>query len=189
MTAAEFDTQFNRLTGHFHLPTDGHRDTISFDWYQAVKHYHVDALERGVTDLTRTAQDRFWPPLGRLTSAIKNRLAGMDRHPGKCATCHGAGWIDSAPFMSNRMIYANVLQRCPDCGIPAPAYTEPSNRQPLAAQAYRDWMNGDAPMNYMPEGQQGKPWDDDAKAAHKAQMLAAFTHLRLTLFGSSQEGV
>jgi hypothetical protein len=183
MTSAEFDKQFNRLTEHFHLPADSSRDTIGTDWFKAVEHYHVDALERAVTDLIRTAQDRFWPPLGKLTSAIRNRIAGMDRQPGKCATCHGSSWIDVAPFKSNHMIYENVLMRCPDCGIPAPPYTEPSRREPLTSREHAEWRMGDAPKQYMPEAQQAKPWDEAERIAHKTAMMAVFEKLRIKLFG------
>lgn len=187
MTVAEFDGQFNRLTEHFHLPTDSSRETIGIDWFKAVEHYHVDALERGVTELIRTAQDRFWPPLGRLTNAIRARLAGMDRQPGKCHTCHGSGWIDSAPFKANGMVYSNVCQRCPDCGIPAPAYTEPHRREALTSREFAEWRMGDSPRDYMPDGCKAKPWNPEAHAAHVASMRAVFASLRLKLFGHGED--
>lgn len=141
MTSAEFETQFERLTAHFHLPTDGTRDTIGIDWFHAVEHYHVAALDRGVTELIRTAQDRYWPALGRLTTAIKAKLAGYDKTRDKCATCAGTTWIESAPWKSNGRIYTGFV-RCPDCGVPAPDYKPVGQRSELSAVEYQQAMAG-----------------------------------------------
>jgi hypothetical protein len=182
MNAADFDTQFNRLTGHFHLPTDASREMLALDWLKAMEHYHVDALDRAVTELIRTEEERYWPALGKVIGIIKHRIDKYDRAPGKCATCHGSSWIDSQPFKSNGMIYGNVLMRCPDCGIPAPQYSEPGGRKPLTAQEYRDWTNGDSNRQYMPEGLQGKPRPE----SETSEIKEAMARLRVQLFGDEQ---
>lgn len=186
MTPAQFDEQFNRLTQHFHLPLDTNRDTVAIEWLKAVEHYHVDALEHAVTELIRTAQDRYWPALGKLLTAVRSKFDKYDR-AGKCATCHGSGWLDSAPFKSNGMVYGNVCIRCGDCGIPAPEYQEPRGRSPLTSQEFAQWRLRDTEPQYMPDGMAAKPWDEDARRAHKAAMLKAFEGLRIKLFGSTQD--
>lgn len=139
MNAADFDDQFNRLTAHFHMAADANRATVSMDWYQAVQHYHVDALERGVTDVIRNATDRFWPPLGKLLEAIRGRMAGVEKTRNTCATCHGSTWIESRPWKSNHRIYEG-FQRCPDCGVPAPVHHVGDHREELTATEYAQWM-------------------------------------------------
>lgn len=178
MNAADFDDQFNRLVGHFHLPTDASRETLAQDWYQAVQGYDSAVLERAVTTLTRTSQDRFWPPLGRVLDLCRGRAAGNDSG-GKCRTCHGSTWIDSAPFKSNGMIYEGAVIRCPDCRVPAPNYTAPSHREPLTAIEYREWSEGTSKPDYMPEGCKAKPRPD----GERTEMKAAMDRLRIKLFG------
>ena len=141
MNAAEFDRQFSRLTDHFHLPTDRSRETIAVDWFAAVQHYHVDALERGVTDLIRTHEETFWPPLSKLLGAIRAKLAGYDKTRDECPTCNGATWIETAPWKSNGRIYTG-FQRCPDCGVPAPNYKPEGQRHELTASEYQAWRDG-----------------------------------------------
>lgn len=177
MTATEFETQFARLTSHFHLPTDASRDTLGVDWLQALQGYDVATFERAVTTLTRTAQDRFWPPLGRVIDLCRARAAGTDKQ-GKCATCHGATWIDSAPFLSNGMIYENTCIRCPDCGVPPPVYTPP-NRKGLTAAEYREWSQGDSKSDYMPDACKAKPRSE----VSNTEIKAAMDTLRKKLFG------
>lgn len=186
MTPAEFDDQFNRLTAHFHLPADGSRETIALDWLKALEHYHVDALERGVSHLIRTETDRYWPALGAVMQAVRDKMAGMAPAHGKCLTCHGSKWIEVAPFKSNGMIYENVCQRCPDCGTPAPTVGEQRGRHSLTATEYQAWRNDEHARDYMPEGLKAKPWRDEAaRLAHKRTMLAAFAALRIKLFGAA----
>lgn len=179
MNAADFDVQFNRLTGHFHLPTDANRDQVALDFLNAVQHFEIEQLERGVTELIRTSQDRFWPPLGRLLTAVRSKTERQDRGNGKCATCHGSGWIESAPFQSNGMIYENALLRCPDCGIPAPQYTVPNHRSGLTASEYREWSQREKQPQYMPEGLQAHPLPPE----DFTDMRAAMDRLHLKLFG------
>jgi len=178
MTSADFDTQFNRLTGHFHLPVDASRETVGLDWFRAVEHYHIDALELAVTELIRSAQDRFWPPLGKMLSTLRGRLDKYER-TGKCATCHGSTWIDSAPFKSNGMVYQGVVVRCPDCAIPSPHYTAPGHREGLTASEYAQWAQGDHAKDYMPAGCKAHPF----KAEDQTEIRAAMNRLHLKLFG------
>lgn len=179
MTLPEFDTQFSRLAGHFHMPTDASRETLAVDWFKAVQHYHVDALDYAITELIRTSEERFWPALGKVLKLIQTRFDKYARTNGKCATCHGSTWIESAPFKSNGMIYENVVVRCPDCGIPAPQYSAPSNREPLTSREYAEWKIGDAPRQYMPAGLEAKPRPE----GERTEMKAAMERLRITLFG------
>lgn len=183
MSPADFDDQFNRLTGHFHLPVDVSRETVALDWLRAVQGYDAAIVEHAVTTLIRGAQDRFWPPLGRLLDLCRGRASGSDRG-GRCPTCAGSHWIDSAPFKSNGMIYENVVIRCSDCGVPAPQYTAPSHRDALTAIEYREWSEGTMGRDYMPEGCQAKPWKSEAaRLQHQAEMRAGFEQLRRKLFG------
>lgn len=150
MTPFEFDGQLARLKTHFHLSGDVDSDKLGTDWYDALKHHHVDAVERGVTDVIRNAKDTYFPPLGIVIEAIRARLAGMDREHGKCATCHGSGWIDSWPVMSWGLVY-EMLQRCPDCGIPAPDIKKPHNARPLTRAQYDDYQEKRANRDTMPD--------------------------------------
>jgi hypothetical protein len=178
VTAADFDTQFNRLTGHFHLPADASRESVALDWYRAVEHYDVNDLDHAITELIRSSKDRYWPPLGSVLRSMRGRQAGNDRG-GKCPTCHGSTMIESAPFVSNGMIYANVMQRCPDCGVPPPVYTAPSNRAGLTASEYREWSQRERQPQYMPDGMQAHPW----KADDETELKAGMAKLRVNLFG------
>lgn len=178
MTPADFDVQFNRLTAHFHLPADANREALALDWLKAFEHYHVDALDHAITDVTRTAQDRFWPSLGKVLGIVRGRIAGMEK-TGKCTTCHGSTWIDSAPFKSNGMIYENVVVRCPDCGVPAPQYAAPSHREPLTASEYAAWRRSEDQPQYMPEPCQARPHSEAPP-----ELKAVFEKLRIKLFGT-----
>ena len=176
MSAAEFDTQFNRLTAHFHLPTDASRETVAVDWYRAVQHYHVDALERGVTRLIVQAEDRFWPALGALLEAVRWHLAGVPK------THIEAAWVEAQPFKSNRMIYGNVCVRNPESGIPAPLYQESTHREGLTHQEMSAWRSGDR-GDYMPDGMKAKPRPE----GEKTEIRAAMERLRVKLFGMNVE--
>ena len=155
MTTAEFDRQFARLASHFHLPQDETRDTLAVDWMKALQHYHADALEHAVTELTRTATDRFWPALGRVLELIRSRIGRYDKAPGKCATCHGSTWIEAQPWKSNGVIYEG-LQRCPDCGIPAPQLHDRKVSQPVSRLECHEYRSGRYGRDLMPEGLRAK---------------------------------
>lgn len=149
MNAADFERQFSRLTDHFHLPSDRSRDTIAVDWFASVQHYHVDALERGVTEVIRTHGETFWPPLSKLLGAIKAKIAGHERTREKCLTCHGTTWIESAPWKANLRVYTGFI-RCPDCGVPTPDYKPVSHREELTASEYQAWRDGTFQEPQMP---------------------------------------
>ena len=156
MNAAEFDTQFNRLKAHFHLGADVDKSALGVEWFQAVEHYHVDALDHAVTALIRQATDRFWPPLGKLLEIIRGRIAGMDKTRDKCGTCHGSTWVDVWPYQANGVVYTGV-QRCPDCGVPAPDM-KPANpyRKPLTKAEYQNYLAGTFGRDVMPDGLKAK---------------------------------
>lgn len=185
MNAAEFDTQFNRLTTHFHLPVDSSRETIGMDWFKAVEHYHVDAFDRAVTELIRKEQDRFWPALGKVLGLIQSRMGKYDRTHGKCATCHGATWVEAWPVIWCGNLY-EMYSRCPDCGVPAPEMKKPHpSARPATKNEYEDWKAGHFARNSMPPGLEAKPWkSEEARLAHKAAMREMFEKLRIRLFGS-----
>ncbi len=152
MNAAGFDEQFNRVAAHFHLPTDSSRETVAMEWFRAVEHYHIDALDHAVTHLIRQATDRFWPPLGKLLEIIRGRIAGMDKTRDKCATCHGSTWVDVWPYQVNGLVYTGV-QRCPDCGVPAPEMPkENPYRKPLTKAEYQAYLAGTFGRSAMPDG-------------------------------------
>lgn len=180
MNVGDFDTQFNRLTQHFHLPTDASRESLGVDWYKAVEHYHIDAMERAVTELIRTAQDRFWPPLGKLLTAIQSRFDKYDRSHGKCATCHGSTWIEAFPWKSNGMIYQGN-QRCPDCGIPAPQTHDRPQVRAVTRLELAEYQAGRSGRELMPPGLEGKPRHE----GDPFEMNAAMERLRIKLFGAT----
>lgn len=182
MNSAEFDTQFNRLKSHFHAPSAV--DEVGIEWFQSLEHYHIDALDRGVTHLIRTSTDRFWPALGTLREAIQTRMAGLAFVHSKCLTCHGNGWIDTAPFFSNGLLYDNAVVRCPDCGKPAPEYQAPSSRRALTAVELAQWRSGElAQPNMMPEGLRAWPESAEERMKRVETTRMALDRLRVKLFG------
>lgn len=154
MNAAEFDQQFNRLTAHFHLPVDASRDAIALDWFRAVEQWPLEALEKAVTHMIYTETERYWPALGKLLEAIRIKSAGTPRNDGQCPTCGGGGWLETHPFLSNGMVYANTLIRC-SCK-PAPNVEPSRGRRPLTATEYRAYSTGEMPRDYMPDGLKAK---------------------------------
>lgn len=146
MSAAEFDTQFNRLKAHFHLGADVDKSALGVEWFQSVEHYHVDALDHAVTQLIRQATDRFWPPLGKLLEIIRGRMAGMEKTRDKCATCSGSTWVEAWPWQVNGVVYTG-MSRCPDCGVPAPEMKPSPYRAPLTKVQYQSYLAGDYGRN------------------------------------------
>lgn len=180
MTPAEWGAQWRRLD---QFRVSGERSEVSAEWFAQLKHYHVDAVDYGITQLIGQAKDTFLPGLGLLKDFIQARFDRYQRTDGKCATCHGSTWVDAPPFMENGMICANAVVRCPDCGIPAPAYTAPSSRRPLTAREYAEWRLNDHPKQYMPEGLQAKP----RPASEATEIKQAMAKLRVKLFGNSED--
>ena len=178
MTGAEFDQQFARLAAHFHLPADESRDTIAADWCAALQHYHADALEHSVTELTRTATDRFWPALGKVLDLIKARIGRYDRAPGKCRTCNGSTWIDAQPWKSNGIVYEG-LQRCPDCGVPPPQSHERKAIHALTSIEFHEHQKGRYGRDLMPPGMEAK----HPETPGNAELKAWCEQLKKKLFG------
>lgn len=172
MNASEFDDQFNRLKNQFHLAGDVNADQLAMEWFNAVKHLHVDALERAVTEIIRTARDTFFPPLGVLLETIRTRMAGSERDHNRCRTCNGCGWIESWPVMSWGLVY-EMNQRCPDCGIPAPQFTKPHKSRPLTRSECDDYRELKSNRDTMPDwGKARKPLDPTAQNEIREFMTA-----------------
>lgn len=178
MTLIEWKAQWKRLD-QFRVNGDASREQVSAEWFAQLKHLHVDAVDHGITQLIGNAKDTFLPGLGLLKDFIQTRFDKYQRTDGKCATCHGSTWIESAPFKSNGMIYSSVCIRCPDCGIPAPSYSEPNQRKGLTSREFAEWRMNDHPRQYMPEAQQSKPRPE----GEVTEMKAAMERLRIQLFG------
>ena len=141
MTTHEWSAQWRRLMNQFRLSADVKPADLSSEWFSQLKHYHVDAVEAGITLLLRDARDTFFPALGLLLEKISTRLKSMNRTKAKCETCGGNTWIDSWPYWSNGHVYTCVI-RCPDCGVPAPQVKTDGHQQPLTAAEYQSWKAG-----------------------------------------------
>lgn len=178
MTAAEWEGQWRRLDP-FRVGGDADRGEVSAEWFAQLKHHHVDAVDYGITQLIGSAKDTFLPGLGLLKDFIQARFDRYQRTDGKCQTCHGSTWIESAPFKSNGMIYEGAVIRCPDCGVPEPNYTAPNNRQSLSSREHAEWRMNDHNRQYMPAGQHAKPRLD----GEQTEIKAAMDRLRIKLFG------
>lgn len=140
MTAAEWKVQWKRLD-QFHVSADANRADVSAEWFRQLQHWHVDAIDHGITKLIGTAKDTFLPGLGLLKGFIQERVDRHDRTRDKCPTCQGTTWIEAAPWKSNSRIYTG-FQRCPDCGVPAPEYKPVGHREELTAVEYQAWRDG-----------------------------------------------
>lgn len=182
MTAAEWETQWRRLD-QFRVGGDADRADVSAEWFAQLRHWHVEAVEYGITKLIGSAKDTFLPGLGLLKDFIQERIDRYERTDGKCQTCHGSTWIESAPFKSNGMVYGGVCVRCPDCGIPAPQYSAPNNRHPLTSRELAEYRMNDHPRAYMPVGLEAKP----AREGEVSEMKQAMERLRIKLFGHAKD--
>lgn len=151
MTFAEWDAQWARLNP-FHTRGDVDREQLSAEWFAQLKHFHVDAVDHGITQLIGGAKDNFLPGLGLLKDHIRARLARYDRVPGKCGACGGSGWVDAPPFKSNGLVYANVVSRCLVCGIPAPQIETHARREPLTELQAHEYHAGRFGRSQMPQG-------------------------------------
>lgn len=141
MNTTEFDEQFTRLVSHFRLPADVAQEVVAGEWYRAVQHYHVDALDLAVTAMIREAEKTYWPPLGLLLGKIQSRISGHEKTSDACATCHGNTWLESLPYWSNKHVYTCVV-RCPDCGVPPPQVKADRYRSPLNSAEYQAFQAG-----------------------------------------------
>ena len=148
MNLPEFMREFSRLEHHFRL-NDDDRNDIKKDWFKALSHHHVDVFSNAVDTVMREATDTFWPALGKITAVIRARMSKYEQTRRECPTCNGTTWITALPWISNGHLYEG-MQRCPDCGVPPPAYTPPSNRQELTATEYAHYLQGDFPHPEIP---------------------------------------
>jgi hypothetical protein len=186
MTPQEWNTQWRRLD-QFRVGGDADRGQVEREWFAQLKHFHVDAVDHGITQLIGSAKDTFLPGLGLLKDFIQSRFDRYDRTHGKCETCHGSGWVDAPIFRSHGLIYANAVTRCTACGIPAPKIEERGRREPVNDLQTREYLAGRFGHEQMPTGCEAKPWREGAREAHTAEMMAEFQKLRLKLFGSGTE--
>lgn len=182
MTFPEWQPQWARLA-HFRISADVDRDHLEAEWFAQLKHWHVDAVDAGVTLLIGHAKDNFLPGLGLLKDYIRQQIGRYERTPGQCATCHGTSWIEASPWKSNGLVYEGVV-RCPECGIPAPQVNDRKVTKPLTPLEQHEYQAGRYSREWMPVGLEAKPWNPDAKAQHKSAMRQLFDRLRIHLFGS-----
>lgn len=178
MTPHEWKAEWRRLD-HFRAGGDGDRGALEAEWFAQLRHYHVDAVHDGITKLIGHAKDTFLPGLGLLKDFIQQRFDKYERTSGKCQTCHGSSWVDAPLFRSNGLIYANALQRCPDCGIPAPTGDVNQRRERVSELHTHEYLAGRFGREQMPEGLQAKHPDRPGNP----EMKAAMARLHVTLFG------
>ncbi len=171
MTVAEWGSQWTRLN-QFNTRGDVDRDQLSGEWFAQLKHFHVDAVDHGITQLIGHAKDNFLPGLGLLKDFIQARLGRYDKTPGKCGSCGGSGWVDASPFKSNGLVYANTVARCQVCGIPAPQI-EPSRREPLTELQQHEYLAGRYGRSQMPPGLEARHPDKPGNPELR-QMIAGF---------------
>lgn len=186
MTAAEWKAQWKRLE-HLRSSGDADRGELEAEWFSQLRHYHVEAVEYGITKLIGHTKDTFLPGLGLLKDFIQQKFDRYQRTDGKCPTCHGSSWVSAPAFKSNGIIYANVVQRCPDCGIPSPQVDDRGHRQRLTDLELHEYQAGRYGRNIQPEGLEAKPLSAEAAEAHRASMRASLEQLRRKLFPAREE--
>lgn len=177
MTYAEWEVQWRRLD-QFRVGGDADRSEVSAEWFAQLKHWHVDAVDHGITQLIGSAKDTFLPGLGLLKDYIQARIDRYDR-TGKCDVCGGSGWVDGVPFLSNGLVYANAVTRCTACGIPAPKVESSARREPLTDLQRHEYDAGRYGREQMPDGLQAKHPDQPGNP----DLKAAFDQLKEKLFG------
>lgn len=183
MTTIEWGVQWRRLD-QFRVGGEADRAQVSAEWFAQLRHHHIDAVEHGITRLIGSATDTFLPGLGLLKGFIQERIDRYERTSGKCATCHGATWIEAWPVVFDGHLY-EMHSRCPDCGVPAPEMKKPHGSRPATKLEYDEWKAGRYSRDTMPEFAKAKPWkSEQARIEHKAKMREAFERLRIKLFGS-----
>lgn len=148
MTINEFNREFDRLEKHFRVNQDD-RAQILKDWFKALSHYHVDAVSTAIDDVIQSATDTFWPALGKITGAIKSKLARYEQTRRACPKCNGNTWVEAMPWKSNGIVYEGFT-RCSECGVPPPNYTPPPYREELTATEYAQYLHGTLPQPEIP---------------------------------------
>lgn len=77
-----------------------------------------------------------------------------------------------------------VLQRCPDCGVPAPPIDKHTHHlTPLTREEYDRWKSGNWEHPPMPPRLDAKPRPE----GEKTDIRAAMERLRITLFGTGSK--
>lgn len=177
MTISEWRQQWARLA-QFHVPVGGNRERVGAEWFAQLKRYHVEAVERGITELIGNAQDNFLPGLGVLRGLIQSRIDKYERVRVSCPTCHGSGWIEAWPVIFGEGLYESFT-RCPDCGIPAPQIKKSHyGSRPATKLEYEEWKAGRYLRDTMPDWAKAKPWRPGAREAHIAEISMLSERLR-----------
>lgn len=185
MTLQEWKAQWRRLD-QFRVSGDVDRDQVSAEWFGQLKHWHVDAVDHGITRLIGSAEDTFLPGLGRLKLFIQERFDRYDRAPGKCANCSGSGWVEARPMKWDGRIY-EMNERCPACGIPAPVVKPHPGCVPVTDVEWHEWKAGRYARDTMPEWAKAKPVSDEKRIAQREDFRKWADALRVRLFGNANE--
>jgi hypothetical protein len=178
MTREEWKSQWKRLD-QFRVGGEADRAQVGAEWFAQLAHYHVDAVDHGITQLIGSAKDTFLPGLGLLKDFIQQRIGRYDKFNGKCESCHGSGWVDAPIFRSNGLIYSNAVQRCTSCGIPAPKVEDRGRREPVNDLQTAEYLAMRFGRDQMPVGCEAKP----SKPGQAAPLAEAMERLRIKLFG------
>lgn len=149
MTSHEWTHQWARLGNQFKASVGADLDALSAEWFAQLKHYHVDAIDAGITALIGQATDTFWPALGKLKAAIQSRLDKYDQTKAKCETCNGSTWVEAWPWWNDGRVYTG-FERCPNCARPAPSYKEPYGRTRLTKEEVERWRLGQLEQRPVP---------------------------------------
>jgi len=121
------------------------RGAVFADWFSALSHFAIEAVEHGVSDVIASKRDTFWPAVGEVRGRIEDRLRGVPKVSSRCQTCHGSSWVDAGPHKANGGLIYEPVMRCPDCGIPAPKPIPGASRlEPLNGVEYRAWADAKA---------------------------------------------
>lgn len=183
MTVPEWLPEWARLD-QFHLPTGADRLAVAEEWFRQLQHHPVAAVHDGITDLIGSTPDTFLPGLGKLRELIRARSDRTETpESAKCFRCHGSRWIDADPFLSNGLVYANTVIRCPECGVPPPTLPPSPYRRALTPEERAAWDAGQA-RDTMPSWAKAKktPQNEAAREQHRTAMREAFGRLHLKLF-------
>lgn len=121
------------------------------EWVLAFGSADVDDVTEAITRMVRVRTSNFWPTPGELSEHLRAVYAGRTADGVKCDSCHGAGWVESTPFLANGgLVYTGVV-RCGRCGIPAPRLDHLEGRQrPMSASDLRAYLEARQPSSSAP---------------------------------------